>query len=755
MKKLFTLFMLAAFSFSANAGDRFLIHIGADGKQEAIPLKKGERAQDAIARMANQPSVMTKSAGLIDTLKYYVMTPNDGLLTSNFGWTHQDVGFQWYTPAADGRVKEFWWRNYNVRGNINKGTIRAWLVDPKLATRPSSVLTKFFGYYKDPTDGDGLVTPYKPAAGGNQWFYGNGGADSATYRFDPLGSEVPTWIPGSGLQVTLDSAKWQGIKLEDWGDSMSVKLGEMFGFTLSNDTKKSDIPAGGTDERMEILSFPNTNPAPYHSFKWYEGGRSAPGTDNGWHMRGDYEWGFYVVIEYTGDRPPKITPNTYSTTLKTTSRSIVANITDDNPGGGNAGVASARLFSKKGVLAAYDSAAMSAAGATYTGTAPGGAAGDTIFWYVVATDVNGNRSKTSPFSYKIFKKTQERLLIYNNAQYSLAVANLIYTNSSTKYDRWSGPTDGTGEMADLLALYTNVLLADGSFPSRNVYPAVSAWLAEASATKQRNLFFTSQDYGCYITPSCGDTTFAAGTFENMLGVTTLGPQDQGATNRPVKVVPVADTLTNYIIKFNTDSATTLWHYPTFELAFAAYPDFFTKTASAKTLFTDPAGTGVYGVKNSGTGFNTMFLALDPGALQFRGDTSLHNAGYTTVTDPKYNWLVDVGPLPNKFFDWLVSVKPVNNVVPGEFALGQNYPNPFNPSTQIEYFVPVRSNVSIAIFNILGQKVATIVNDMHEAGSHRATWNGKDSFGKQVASGIYFYQMHAGSFEQVKKMMLMK
>ncbi|MFZ4621084.1 MAG: FlgD immunoglobulin-like domain containing protein, partial [Bacteroidota bacterium] len=76
-------------------------------------------------------------------------------------------------------------------------------------------------------------------------------------------------------------------------------------------------------------------------------------------------------------------------------------------------------------------------------------------------------------------------------------------------------------------------------------------------------------------------------------------------------------------------------------------------------------------------------------------------------------------------------------------------------TVIEYNVPVRSNVAISIFNILGQKVATIVNDMHEAGAHRATWNGKDFSGKTVASGIYFYQMQAGSFEQVKKMMLMK
>lgn len=755
MKKLFTLFLLGVFCFTANAGDRYLVRIGQDGKQEAIPLKKGQRAQDVIERLENQKASLAKvssAAGLIDTLKNY---PNAGSLTTNFGWTHQDIAFQWFVPAAGGRVKELWWLNYNALGNIKKGTIRAWLVDPRLATRPGTVLTKFMGAYKDPTDGDGLVTPFKPATG-DQWFYKPLAADSVTWGFDPLKEEVATWIPGSGLQVTLDSGKWQGIKLEEWGDSMFVKLGEMFGFTISNDTKKSDIPVGGTDERMEILSWANANPAPYHSYKWYEGGRSAPGTDNGWHMRGDYEWGMYTVIEYTTDRAPSVTVGTYSTTLKTTARTISAVVTDDNPGGGAFGVASVRLFSKKGSLASYDSTLMTAAGSTYTGTAPAGAAGDTIYWYIAATDVGGNRTVLSARNYKIFKKTQARLFIYNNAQYNLATGNLIYTGSSAKYDRWSGPADGTGEIVDLLALYDNVLLADGSFPSRDPYAAIGAWLKTGTAGAKKNFFFTSQDYGCFINGTCADTTFAAAAWEKThLGITTLGPQDQGSTNRPVKVVAQADTVTNYIIKYNADSSTTLWHYPTFELAFSAYPDFMTIEPTAKALFKDAAGTNVYGVKNSGTTFNTVFLALDAGALQFRGDTSLHNAGYTTVTDPKYQWIVDIKSLSNSFFDGVTSVKPVSEIVPGQFTLGQNYPNPFNPTTQIEYNVPVRSNVAINIFNILGQKVATIVNDVHEAGTHRATWNGKDFSGKTVASGIYFYQMQSGSFEQVKKMMLMK
>lgn len=757
VKKLLTFFLLGLFCLTATAGDRFLIRYGQDGKQEAIPLKKGERAQDVIQSLEHAKASLTKSAtpaGQIDTLKYFL---NDASLTTSFSYSHQDVAFQWYVPAAGGRVKEFWWHNYTTTGYISKATIRAWIANTKLTSRPTTVQTKYLGYYSDPTDGDGLKSPYKPATG-NTWFYGNGAADSSTWNFDPLGTEVPTWIFGGGLQVNLLAGIWQGIKLEDWGDSMSVKLGEPFGFTFSNDTKKADYGAG-TDSAMLILAAANSNPAPYHSFKYYEGGRlvtTAP-TDGGWWLRGDYDWGFYVVVDYTSDRPPKIVvPTTYSTTLSTLPRAISATITDDNPSGGTFGIKNAYLLFKKGAVAAYDSVLMTASGSTYSANVPAASVGDTVYWNITATDINNNRTSYGARTYKIFKKTQDRLLIYNNTQYSMSNASLIYTGSSTKYDRWSGPTDGVGEIATLLALYDKVVLIDGSFPSRNVYPALNTWMGTGTTTAKKSLFFSSQDYGCYVQAACADTTFPVGSFEQKyLGVATLGPQDQGSTNRPVKVVPQADTVTNYIIKYNTDSTTTLWHYPTFELAFSAYPDFMTPTSSAKAILKDAAGTGVYGVRNSGTTFNAVFMALDAGALEFRGDTSLHNAAYTTVTDPKYRWIVDTKSLANVFMDFVTGVKPVSEVVPGQFALGQNYPNPFNPSTVIEYNVPVRSNVEISIFNILGQKVATIINDVHEAGTHRATWNGKDSFGKTVASGIYFYQMNAGSFEQVKKMMLMK
>jgi hypothetical protein len=300
-------------------------------------------------------------------------------------------------------------------------------------------------------------------------------------------------------------------------------------------------------------------------------------------------------------------------------------------------------------------------------------------------------------------------------------------------------------------LYQNVLVADGSFPAQDVFPALKTWLAAGTSAKKANLFFTSQDYGCFVQAACADTGFAAGTLEHdYFGVDSIGPQDVPPTTRPYRLVPQADPVTNYLVKWASDSGSTLWHFPTFELEFSGYPDAIVPKAGAVALFKNAAGTRVHGVKNAGSTFNVVYLAFDAGSLEFRSDTALAPAA-----DPKYWWIVDVGSLSTAFFKTVTSVSPISDVVPVAFKLGQNYPNPFNPSTVIEYNVPSQSNVEVGIYNMLGQKVMTLVNEVHSAGQYRVTWSGNDNYGNKVASGVYFYKLRAGSFEGVKKMMLLK
>jgi hypothetical protein len=91
--------------------------------------------------------------------------------------------------------------------------------------------------------------------------------------------------------------------------------------------------------------------------------------------------------------------------------------------------------------------------------------------------------------------------------------------------------------------------------------------------------------------------------------------------------------------------------------------------------------------------------------------------------------------------------------PNKFDLSQNYPNPFNPETIIQYQLPKASQTKLIIYNILGQKVITLVDKHQQAGFYSIKWNGKDESGKKVASGIYLYRIQTKNFTKVKKLIL--
>ncbi|MCK9407630.1 MAG: T9SS type A sorting domain-containing protein [Bacteriovoracaceae bacterium] len=777
VKKLFTLFLLSAFCLTAFAGERVLLRIGENGKQEAIPLKKGESAKTAIERLEKQRASYYKasnSAGLIDTLKNYT---SDADLTVNFGWTHQDVAFQWFVPPAGGSVKEFWWSNYLNRGVINKGTIRAWHVDSRVAKFAASPATNYLGAYKDLSDGDGGVQPFKPATG-DQWFYSNGKADSVTYSFDMFSKEA-AWFVG-GLQVTLDSNVWQGIKMEDWGDSLNVNPFETFGFTLSNDTKLSDIGAGA-DTRMEILSAGSAG-APYHSFKYYETGRSGP-ADAGWHLRGDYEWGMYVVIEYTTDRAPKIVSlDRLFTTLKTTSRVVNAVVTDDNPGGGPAGVDSVRLYAKIGKNGAWQVSAMTGAGSTYTGTLPGANPNDTVSYYIKAYDVNKNMSESSVYTYTIFKKVYDILFVWNgrntgnNSLGTLGAYNMRDTVSEPRYyDIWDVASYGTADIPDLYNLYTKAIFEyAGDGGKADLTGKSAAWLSTATPSSKKVYFMADQDHG-FISKYLDTTFLDDDPHAKYFGVKSLINQDypyyaaptEVTKTNPWRIFPdkaIGDDVFGYIPTYMASKGVTYWYNIYFEVSslWANWMDELEPTASAKVLFRDSTyGNKPIAVRNSAAdgSWHTFYFAFEPLGTNFRSDTSV--ALYDTIyEDPGYAWIFDVnskfgGSYVNNILKLVTSVSAYNGIVPEMFSLSQNYPNPFNPTTEITYNVPMNSSVEIAVYNLLGQKVRTLINEVHAAGEFKARWDGKDASGKSVSSGVYFYTMKAGSFQSVKKMMLLK
>jgi predicted outer membrane repeat protein len=106
------------------------------------------------------------------------------------------------------------------------------------------------------------------------------------------------------------------------------------------------------------------------------------------------------------------------------------------------------------------------------------------------------------------------------------------------------------------------------------------------------------------------------------------------------------------------------------------------------------------------------------------------------------------PLEKFTFDILKMPRDIN--VAAEFVLSQNYPNPFNPSTKIIFTLPKSKNVTIEVYNIIGQKIKTLLNKQMPAGSHKIKFNGQN-----LSSGVYLYRIKAGAWQDVKKMLLVK
>ncbi|MDW7679976.1 MAG: right-handed parallel beta-helix repeat-containing protein [bacterium] len=126
-----------------------------------------------------------------------------------------------------------------------------------------------------------------------------------------------------------------------------------------------------------------------------------------------------------------------------------------------------------------------------------------------------------------------------------------------------------------------------------------------------------------------------------------------------------------------------------------------------------------------------------------------------LADIAYAEMTNYGS-PQRFFKENPNREPdQQDVLPTELTLFQNYPNPFNPDTEIRYQLPEAAHVKLEIYNLLGQKIRTLIDDPKPAGSHTLRWDGRDDFGAAVSSGVYLYRLTAGRFCGARKMVVMR
>jgi hypothetical protein len=173
-----------------------------------------------------------------------------------------------------------------------------------------------------------------------------------------------------------------------------------------------------------------------------------------------------------------------------------------------------------------------------------------------------------------------------------------------------------------------------------------------------------------------------------------------------------------------------------------------------------SGAAVYAYRNGEiagyalTNFEGTYAigGLAPGQYSVFVDKAGYNESNTVNVNASYD--INGNPLPgitNFTIDGTLGVtEKISTVLPSSYVLEQNFPNPFNPSTSIRFSVPIAGKVALKVYNLIGQEVTSLVNGYKDAGEYTVTFNAST-----LSSGVYFYRLESGSFNVVKKMLLIK
>lgn len=180
--------------------------------------------------------------------------------------------------------------------------------------------------------------------------------------------------------------------------------------------------------------------------------------------------------------------------------------------------------------------------------------------------------------------------------------------------------------------------------------------------------------------------------------------------------------------------------------------------------------------SSGTSISDVIVYLYLSGDSADTDTTSYDGNYefTSLVSGKYkvkpkksDWSfkpseINYNPLNSNQTDQDFKGLPDNNRIvdnydnlPRKYQLYQNHPNPFNPITQITFDLPKKEHVTVKIFDLRGSELIMLFDGIKQAGHYELIWNGKDRFGNNVTSGVYFYKINAGQFYQIRKMVLIR
>ncbi|MDD5581895.1 MAG: T9SS type A sorting domain-containing protein [Candidatus Marinimicrobia bacterium] len=589
--------LIVTFLLVAFVGSAFAALEGEKWNREIQPAK--------VKVTKGSPSLVPK--GTIDYLRYPI--PETGLV--NFGVWPEDALYQYYIPPADGEMQEIFFRLADVTGvpNGNESfTVSIWGTS-YLTWDMGSYAHKDnvgIGYYED-TEGDyewqgtnwvNLLPDFTPG--------------------DPLTEKIwPLYVDAVTVTIPSEAESDDTVSLALTGEGLypTMSAGVPFAIVIEILGENAIDPDG----RIGFMSGDIQPYEYYPGIKFYDEFSNAGIGKYGWFIR-QYIWDWVVKVNLTGDRAPIIEHTPLITTTSTQGRQVVATITDDNPSGGNAGVASAEVVYSVNEGTEQHVTMTKGSGNEYTATIPGQTPGSVITYKITAKDVLGNVGETPYYEYFIFLP-ENPVLVLNNSGYDMAwFAAYVWPGVSLPYDVWSY---GDAEI-DLLNSYNFVVDLAGH--STATYDALKTW---ADAGNKNYLGFGDELFGYPYGWPASPMTLADGTFfKDVMGVATyladINSTDY-AMGKSILEPIEGDVVTGPLYDELSGTNAVLYYWPGAITGNYNWFDGFEKTNNAVLSMIGYAEDNVtpyhVGILNeTANGTKSAFYGFDPMAMNALSDT---------------------------------------------------------------------------------------------------------------------------------------
>jgi hypothetical protein len=689
-------------------------------KSDVIPITKKQLKTLMQQDATSTDGIMKKNeAGILDTLTY-------GQMNANFAVAVGDTLSSYYDPPAICQIKAV-------------GIIaRTWGSEPLAPVYDLIISRSAYPWYfpRQYWDGDGCYT--------------KDSFDYPTLLGEMIWGAFPVSIV-DGLRTWTEMI-YLGFEPDSYADPFIVSI----------------IPYGigtmGTDASSYSAIHQNDTP---RLAKYYH--RSQAGYVPQFIVR-DYSCCWLVIVEYLYYPPsPWIEMiGIYGSVLNANPKPVQCHINDFNPEDPNeAGIIFANLFYRvnagdEKTILMYLVSGDSTDG-IWEAVLPAGYMnpGDFLSFRFNATNKAGDIAYQDGGSFRYFVKQSDILFYYNDNSYSLHHAKTFYWNQLPEYrfDTWDGTIDGP-TVADLLNQYDYIVRVDGVSPINWDSDVFANWLMAGNAFQPKHLFWSSQEF-LGVETRWVDTTYAEDDWHNQyLGIGgvihDLQYRKTGKSDQPYPLNAVlGDVISGNLAKFCADSNFQLLHHPAYELGGAEWSDGLILGPEAVACFFDTTSQIPMGLHKKSQTTTTVFLAFDQIALDINPPYGTPGYVWPEFGFPDYAEDLSLLEQTLSIFWW--RPHPHNSIDNSSnqalhvvYSLEQNYPNPFNNQTKIFYNISSPTHVTLTVHNVLGQKVAQLMDDFQTAGRYSVIWNAE-----QNSSGVYFCRLEAGNYYKILKILLVK